>query len=72
MDFGNPDFVAYAASFGAKGYRIESAEALLPTLRKALDEPGVSLIACPVDYSENMPLAPLTPTRISRMSSPAV
>ena len=34
--FGNPDFVAYAESFGAKGYRISSAEELLPTLRAAL------------------------------------
>ena len=56
VDFGNPDFVAYAESFGAKGYRIESAAELLPTLQKALDEPGVSLVACPVDYSENMAL----------------
>ncbi len=30
--FGNPDFVAYAESFGAKGYRISSADELLPTL----------------------------------------
>lgn len=56
VDFGNPDFTAYAASFGAKGYRVESAAALRPTLQQALDEPGVSLVACPVDYSENMAL----------------
>ena len=56
VDFGNPDFVTYAESFGAKGYRIESAAELLPTLQKALNEPGVSLVACPVDYSENMAL----------------
>ena len=30
--FGNPDFIAYAESFGAKGYRISSADELLPTL----------------------------------------
>ena len=34
--FGNPDFVAYAESFGAKGYRITAADELLPTLRTAL------------------------------------
>ena len=28
--FGNPDFVAYAESFGAKGYRVSSADELLP------------------------------------------
>ena len=34
--FGNPDFVAYAESFGARGYRIEAADQLLPTLQEAL------------------------------------
>jgi acetolactate synthase-1/2/3 large subunit len=54
--FGNPDVVTYAESFGAKGYRITSAEQLLPTLQAALDDDGVSLICCPVDYSENLRL----------------
>ena len=56
VDFGNPDFVKYAESFGANGYKISAAAELLPTLRKALDEEGVSIIACPVDYSENIKL----------------
>jgi acetolactate synthase I/II/III large subunit len=54
--FGNPDVVTYAESFGAKGYRITSAGELLPTLQAALDDDGVSLICCPVDYSENLRL----------------
>ena len=54
--FGNPDVVTYAESFGAKGYRITSAAELLPTLQAALDDDGVSLICCPVDYSENLRL----------------
>jgi acetolactate synthase-1/2/3 large subunit len=54
--FRNPDFVSYAESFGAKGYRVESAEALLPTLRAALADDTVSVIACPVDYSDNLRL----------------
>jgi acetolactate synthase I/II/III large subunit len=54
--FGNPDVVTYAESFGAKGYRINKAEELLPTLKAALDDDGVSLICCPVDYSENLRL----------------
>jgi len=53
VSFGNPDFVRFAESFGAHGYAITSAEELLPTLRKALDDDGVSVIACPVDYTEN-------------------
>ncbi|TVS78168.1 acetolactate synthase large subunit [Mycobacterium helveticum] len=56
VKFGNPDVVKYAESFGAKGYRINSAEELLPTLRAALADDGVSLICCPVDYSENLRL----------------
>ena len=54
--FGNPDFVAYARSFGASGYRIGSAGELLPTLRTALAADTVSVIACPVDYSANLEL----------------
>src|SRR4029450_6123713 len=63
VSFTNPDVVTYAESFGAKGYRITEADQLLPTLKKALADDGVSLIACPVDYSENLrlpdPLGPL-------------
>jgi acetolactate synthase I/II/III large subunit len=56
VKFGNPDIVSYAESFGAKGYRIKNADELLPTLKAALDDDGVSLICCPVDYSENLRL----------------
>jgi acetolactate synthase I/II/III large subunit len=56
VKFGNPDIVTYAESFGAKGYRINRAAELLPTLRAALADDGVSLISCPVDYSENLRL----------------
>jgi acetolactate synthase-1/2/3 large subunit len=54
--FANPDFVAYAESFGAKGYRITSAGELLPCLRAALADDTVSVIACPVDYTANTEL----------------
>jgi acetolactate synthase I/II/III large subunit len=54
--FGNPDLVAYAESFGARGYRVETADQLLPTLRQALADDGVSVIACPIDASENLRL----------------
>jgi len=56
IDFTNPDFVMYAESFGAKGYRIEHGEDLLPILKKALADDTVSVIDCPVDYSENLKL----------------
>jgi len=56
VHFNNPDFVKYAESFGAKGYRIEKTEDLLPTLKLALADNTVSIIDCPVDYSENLKL----------------
>ena len=56
VSFGNPDFVRFAESFGARGYAIEAADDLLPTLQRALGDDAVSVIACPVDYSENTKL----------------
>src|SRR5271165_5047968 len=56
VDFNNPDFVRYAESFGATGYKITAADQLLPTLKKALAANGVSVIACPVDHAKNMKL----------------
>ena len=45
-----------AESYGAKGYSIETSDELLPALQQALEEEKVSIIACPVDYSENIKL----------------
>ena len=56
VHFNNPDFIKYAESFGAKGYRIERTADLLPTLKTALADNTVSIIDCPVDYGENMKL----------------
>lgn len=53
MTFQNPDFVAYAQSYGAKGTRVASAEALLPALEAAFTGGGVHLVVVPIDYSEN-------------------
>jgi len=54
LGFGNPDFVRYAESYGAKGWRVESSGALAPTLERAFAQGGVHLVAVPIDYSENM------------------
>lgn len=56
IDFTNPDFVKYAEAFGAKGYRVERTEDLEGILRTALSDGTVSIIDCPVDYSENLKL----------------
>ena len=44
VDFGNPDFVKYAESFGAKGYRVRSADELIGTLAKLPPDKKVSLL----------------------------
>jgi acetolactate synthase-1/2/3 large subunit len=54
VTFNNPDFVKYAESFGAKGYRVERTADLIPTLKRALEDKVVAVIDCPVDYSQNM------------------
>lgn len=53
LTYNNPDFVKYAESYGANGYRVESAAHLKELLVHCRDTPGVHLIDCPVDYSEN-------------------
>jgi acetolactate synthase-1/2/3 large subunit len=54
LAFGNPDFVAYAKSYGAKGWRVGTASELSTMLEAAFEEGGVHLVVAPVDYSENM------------------
>jgi len=54
--FNNPDFVKFAESFGAKGYRVRAADELVPILKQAVADNTVAVIDCPVDYSENMKL----------------
>ena len=54
--FNNPDFVAYAESFGARGYRVERTADLPTILEEALSNDTVSIIDCPVDYRENIKL----------------
>ena len=53
LSFGNPDFVKYAESYGARGYRLESAEQFKDLVEQCLETDGVHIIDCPVDYSEN-------------------
>ena len=53
LEFGNPDFVAYANSYGAVGHRLEATEDFVPMLEKCFSSGGVHLVEVPVDYSEN-------------------
>lgn len=53
LDFGNPDFVAYARSYGAQGHRVEATGQLAPLLADCLAAGGVHVIDLPVNYSDN-------------------
>ncbi|MEM6831112.1 MAG: acetolactate synthase large subunit, partial [Bacteroidota bacterium] len=54
LSYNNPDFVKYAESYGAKGYRPESADDFSEILDQCIQsEAGVHVIDCPVDYSLN-------------------
>ena len=56
LKFGNPDFVDYATSYGANGYRVQKTDDLRTLLEKCLTEGGVNVIECPIDYAENTSL----------------
>ncbi len=57
IKFTNPDFVKFAESMGLKGYRVESAQELVPILKTALAQDVPAVIDCPVDYRENLRLS---------------
>jgi acetolactate synthase-1/2/3 large subunit len=58
LDLGNPDFVRYAESYGARGLRVAAAGQLRPLLEEAFQDArqrgGPVLVECPIDYSENV------------------
>jgi acetolactate synthase I/II/III large subunit len=56
VDFGNPDLVRYAESFGAAGYRVTEPTELRPILDRALRHDGPVVIDCPIDDEENLRL----------------
>ncbi len=53
LDYDNPDFVKYAESFGASGYRPDSVQSFKETLEIALNSSGIQIIDLAVDYSLN-------------------
>lgn len=53
LSFGNPDWLRLAESFGWNGAYVDRATDLRPTLDKAIQEDGPTLVAVPIDYREN-------------------
>lgn len=56
LAFGNPDWVKLADSFGWSGRWVERSADLGAALEESFQTDGPSLIAIPIDYSENMKL----------------
>lgn len=53
LEYKNPDFVSYAESFGAFGYRPNSCEEFVTLLEKVINTKGIHLIDLSIDYSLN-------------------
>lgn len=56
VEFGNPDLVKFAESFGVKAWRLGSAKEFRPVLAEALKQKGPSLIEIPIDPQEQIRL----------------
>jgi acetolactate synthase I/II/III large subunit len=68
LTFTNPDFVHYAESYGARGFRVQTIEEFIPTLEKAFTLGGVNIVVVPIDYSENKRLSLVDSQRDSSSS----
>jgi acetolactate synthase-1/2/3 large subunit len=53
MEFGNPDFVTLAESYGATGHRVDKVSELTETIMSAHQSKDVHVIELPIDYQEN-------------------
>jgi acetolactate synthase-1/2/3 large subunit len=53
LEYGNPDFVKYAESYGAVGLKVNKGDDLSDVLRQAFGKKKPALVDCPVDYSVN-------------------
>src|SRR6478735_7762763 len=56
VEFGNPDFVDLARSFGMPAFRADGSAGMAASLRDALAVDGPALIEVPIDYRENLRL----------------
>lgn len=56
LDYGNPDFAAYAKSYGAEGIKVNRGDDLGSILKSAFALKKVVVIECPIDYSVNYEL----------------
>jgi catabolic acetolactate synthase len=57
VKLGGVDFVKFAESFGAKGFRVTDTKDLEKVMKEALEYKGVSLVDVAIDYQNNQELA---------------
>ncbi len=54
-----PDFAAIAQAYGALGMRVKDPDQIRPAIEEAISHPGLSVIDCCIDTSENvLPMVP--------------
>ncbi len=53
LSFSNPDFIQYAASYGANGMKINNANELSSKLAECLNTSGVHLLQVPISYQNS-------------------
>ncbi len=53
LEYGNPDFVIYAESYGASGHRVDATEDFATILEGCFRDGGVQVVEVPIDYSDN-------------------
>ncbi len=53
LDYGNPDFVKLAESYGAIGMKVNRGDDLSALLKDAFAKKKFVLVECPIDYSQN-------------------
>jgi acetolactate synthase-1/2/3 large subunit len=53
LDFGNPDWMMLAESFGWNGFACDKSADLKDTLEASFAAEGPSLVVIPIDYREN-------------------
>ena len=68
LEFGNPDWLKLADSFGWNGHYVPDSKDLAGTLESAFAEAGPSLVVVPIDYRENN----LLTMRLGELTSPGV
>ena len=67
LAFDNPDWIQLAGAFGWNGHVVNASADFAPTLAKALNEDGPSLVVATVDYRENM----LLTERLGELTQPS-